>query len=70
MMSRKSQTNTEQRREFLKQLAVAGGATAAVALTAGAAAAEPEPAPGIAKEEPRGYQETPHIRTYYRTARL
>ncbi len=70
MMSRKSRTNTEDRREFLKQMAVAGGATAAVALTAGAVAAEPEPAAVAAKEEPRGYHETPHIRTYYRTARL
>jgi len=69
-MSRKSRTYTEDRRNFLRQLAAAGGATAAVALTGSQALAAPEPDAKSAESEPRGYHETPHIRTYYRTARL
>jgi nitrous oxide reductase len=69
-MSHKTQSHTEQRRAFLKTMAVAGSATAAVVLTGRAAAASPEQdlSPGAA--ENRGYHETPHIRTYYRKARL
>jgi len=69
-MSRKSRTNTEDRRAFLRKLAVAGGATAAVAMTGRAAVAAPvQEAPSDGNEN-RGYRETPHVRTYYRTARL
>ena len=58
------------RRKFLKDLAVAGGATAAVVATGGAHAAE------VAAEEPveakteAGYQVTPHVETYYEKARF
>lgn len=69
-MSRKSRTYTEDRRTFLKTLAVAGGAAAAVTMTGQSASAstEADSSPGAAK--PEGYRETAHIRTYYRTARL
>lgn len=67
-MTRQSRKSTEERRNFLKTLAAAGGATAAVAISGQAAATEPD----LAAEatEDRGYRETPHIRNYYRTAKL
>jgi hypothetical protein len=61
-MSRKSSSYTADRRTFLKKLAAAGGATAAVAVSG------EDTASGPAKQ--RGYHETPHIRSYYRSARL
>ena len=68
-MSRKSRTYTDDRRTFLKKLAVAGGATAAVTMAGHSAFAAPET--GTSSEaKPQGYRETPHINTYYRTARL
>ena len=69
-MSRKTQSYTEERRTFLKTMAVAGGATAAVVLTGRAAFAAPEQNLSPKAAENRGYHETPHIRTYYRIARL
>jgi len=69
-MSRKTQSYTEERRTFLKTMAVAGSATAAVVLTGRAAVASPEQNPSPKAAENRGYHETPHIRTYYRIARL
>ena len=69
-MTRKSRTYTEERRTFLKKLAAAGGAGAAVVMTSRSAlaSADNEPAPEATKQ--RGYHETAHIRDYYRTARL
>jgi hypothetical protein len=69
-MTRKSRTYTEERRTFLKKLAAAGGAGAAVVMTSRSAlaSADNEPAPEATKQ--RGYHETPHIRDYYRTAKL
>ena len=66
-MTRQSQT--EERRTFLKKLAAAGGATAAVSIS-GQAVASPEPGPASEPTRDRGYHETPHIRHYYRTAKL
>lgn len=51
-------------------MAVAGGATATVLLTGRAAGASPEQNASPEATENRGYHETPHIRTYYRIARL
>ena len=68
-MTRKSRSKTEERRNFLKTLAAAGGATAAVAIS-GQAAASPEPDLASEATEDRGYRETPHIRKYYRSATL
>jgi len=62
--------HTEERRAFLKKLAAAGGATAAVAIGGQAAASSPEPGPASEPTKNRGYHETPHIRHYYRTAKL
>lgn len=67
-MSRKTVDN-KTRREFLKGLAVAGGATAMVAVT-GRAYAEPTKPETPAKPAAKGYHETPHIRTYYQKARI
>jgi len=68
-MTRQAKTHSEERRNFLKTLAAAGGATAAVAIS-GQAAASPEPEPASEPTRDRGYHETPHIRHYYRTAKL
>lgn len=68
-MTRQAKTHTEERRAFLKKLAAAGGATAAVAIS-GQAAASPEPDAVSQPAKNRGYHETPHIRHYYRTAKL
>ena len=67
-MSRKT-VDKKTRREFLKGLAVAGGATAMVAVT-GRAYAEPTESEAPAKPAAKGYHETPHIRTYYQKARI
>ena len=69
-MTRQSRTYTEERRTFLKKLAAAGGAGAAVAMTSRSAFASPDQEPAPAATKQRGYHETPHIRDYYRTAKL
>jgi hypothetical protein len=69
-MSRRSRVDAGERRNFLKTLAMAGGATAAVAVTGRAAVAEPQGDRGPVEPERRGYHETPHIRTYYEKAGL
>ena len=69
-MSRKSRTNTEDRRAFLKRLAAAGGASAAVAIAGRSAVAAPAEDVASDTAGERGYHETPHIRTYYSKARL
>ena len=61
-MTRQSRKQTEERRIFLKKLA-------AVAMSNQAVAA-PDQDLASAETEERGYHETPHIRSYYRTARL
>ena len=68
-MSRKSSSYTADRRTFLKKLAAAGGATAAVAVSGRAAVASPEQGNTPEPARDRGYHETPHIRSYYRSAR-
>jgi DMSO/TMAO reductase YedYZ molybdopterin-dependent catalytic subunit len=69
-MSRKSRTYTDDRRTFLKTLAAAGGAAAAVAMTGQSASASSEADTSSGAAKPQGYRETAHIQTYYRTARL
>lgn len=56
------------RREFMQDLLLGGGAVA-VTLVAGEAAAETAtPESDLDKAKPAaGYQETPHIRDYYKT---
>jgi hypothetical protein len=69
-MSRKSRVDAGERRNFLKTLAAAGGATAAVAVGGRAAIAGPEGDRGPVAPKRSGYHETPHIRTYYEKAGL
>ena len=69
-MSRKMSSYTADRRTFLKKLAAAGGATAAVAMSGRAAVASPEQDTTSEPAKQRGYHETPHIHSYYRSARL
>ncbi len=69
-MSRISSSYTADRRTFLKKLAAAGGATAAVAMSGRAAVASPEQGAASKPAEQQGYHETPHIHSYYRSARL
>ena len=58
---------TSARREFLKKAAIAGGATIATAVAGQAIAAPQE---SVAEEKSsKGYQETEHVRAYYRSAR-
>ena len=58
------------RRRFLLSLGVvgAGAATAAAAAIPGATALQPIATDDVA--ENAGYRETPHVRDYYRTAKL
>ena len=69
-MNRKSRSYTDDRRTFLKTLAAAGGAAAAVTMTGQSASAATATNTSSGADEPRGYRETAHIQTYYRTARL
>ncbi|HZX23632.1 MAG TPA: twin-arginine translocation signal domain-containing protein [Woeseiaceae bacterium] len=69
-MSRKSRVDAGERRNFLKKLAVAGGATAAVAVGGRSVMAEPAGTRAPAKPDRQGYRETPHIRAYYEKASL
>jgi hypothetical protein len=69
-MSRKPSSYTADRRTFLKKLAAAGGATAAVVVSSRAAVASPEQGAAPEPAKQKGYHETPHIRSYYRSARL
>ncbi len=59
----------QDRRAFLKGMAVAGGATAVVVATAGAANAAPQQ-PAQNKPRSQGYRLTAHINRYYETARF
>jgi len=67
-MSRKPRRESRSRREFLKELVAAGGATA-VAAVSGQALAE-SPGKPAARSGSRGYRLTPHISTYYQKARI
>jgi hypothetical protein len=61
----------DDRREFLKQMALGGGAVAVAAVSGGTLAApESEPRKAAEPAQPKGYHETDHIREYYRTAGL
>ncbi|MCY4051336.1 MAG: twin-arginine translocation signal domain-containing protein [Gammaproteobacteria bacterium] len=62
------QTETIHRRSFLKGAAVATTAIGAGAAVGIAQAESVEDAP--VKNQKKGYRETPHIREYYRLARL
>jgi nitrous oxide reductase len=63
----------EARREFLKGMLIGSGA-AVVAIASGGAAAAPKVKETRAAEQPKaasqGYQETPHVLDYYKTAQF
>lgn len=70
-MSRKSDSVQKDRRKFLKGVAVAGGAATAVVMANGAVAdATEDEQPVEASAKRKGYEETPHVRTYYDKARF
>jgi nitrous oxide reductase len=69
-MTEAKKTERNDRRKFLKDLAVAGGATAAVMVSGGAQAAEPETADAGEARVDEGYKVTPHVETYYSKARF
>jgi len=59
------------RRRFLKGVAAAGGAAAIAAASHQAVSAEDKAKPAPKKATPaKGYQETAHIRAYYRSLRV
>jgi len=57
------------RREFIRKVAVAGGSAAVVAAAGKTVAAPVEPVNEKPTAEAVGYQETEHVRSYYRTCR-
>lgn len=63
----KGKVERSARRNFLKGAASAGGAAA---LMAGGKALAAEPATGEAKKGSAGYQESAHVREYYKTATI
>ena len=69
-MTRKRAGRDESRRDFIRTMAAAGGAAAAVSMAGTAVAAEPVETE--AKKDPKGtqYRVTPHISTYYKKARI
>ena len=65
----KSKMKIQERRGFLKDLAVAGGAATAAGVAGSAVAGDITDAQ-TEKAETRGYKETAHVREYYRLARF
>ena len=64
-----SSVHSEGRRQFLRKATLAGSSAVAVAALPGIVAAEPEVDPAAAEPKAHdGYQETQHVRDYYRTA--
>ena len=68
-MKRRSTVDRESRRGFLRDLAAAGGAVAAVSV-ASPALADSEAVEKLEPAAKSGYRVTPHIATYYRLARF
>jgi nitrous oxide reductase len=69
-MTRKRTRRDESRREFVKTMAMAGGAAAVVSVTGTASADESvEMAPKSDRRDKK-YKVTPHISTYYKKARI
>ncbi len=68
-MKRDSQP-VNSRREFLKTSVTAGAGAMAASLLAGSATAEPDSPPAEAARKKKGYELTPHVLDYYRSAKL
>jgi hypothetical protein len=60
------------RRNFLLAVGAGGAATAAAAISIGSSkAVQTQPAPaGNDKRRGKGYQDTAHVRSYYRTTKV
>ncbi len=69
-MTEAKKTERNDRRKFLKDLAVAGGATAAVIVTGSAQAGETEAGVDSVRPADPGYKVTSHVETYYKKARF
>jgi nitrous oxide reductase len=68
-MTRKSQVDSNSRRKFLRELALAGGAAAVVSAT-GTVNATPITTAPAANSKAKGYHLTPYISRYYEKARF
>ncbi len=60
--------SSDERRKFLKSIALLGSAAVCLPL-ARKAAAENKPVPLLPEQTTQGYRETEHISKYYQTAR-
>lgn len=68
-MSKQAKAESNSRRNFIKGMAVAGGATALVA-AGGASASSEAPASESKTPASKGYRHTAHVAEYYRQARF
>ncbi len=68
-MKRNPPVDPKSRRGFLKELAATGGAVVAASV-ASPALAESVPEAPARSDEPDGYHETDHVRSYYDKARI
>ena len=66
-MKTKSQPSDQERREFIKKSTLVGAGVAATAMTGTAALAD-SGAPDIEQPGQKGYQLTPHVLAYYKSA--
>ena len=66
-MKNKSQPRDQERREFIKKSTLAGAGVAATAM-AGTAAIASDGATASGKTVQKGYQLTPHVLAYYKSA--
>ena len=69
-MTEAKKTERNDRRKFLKDLAVAGGATAAVVVSGTAHGDEIEVRDDSGRPASPGYKVTSHVETYYKKARF
>jgi len=62
----------EARRDFLKNMLIGSGAAAVAIASGGAKAAPKEETAAVEKSKAgsQGYQETPHVQDYYKTAQF
>jgi hypothetical protein len=58
------------RRNFLLAVGASGAATAAAIATQAVKPVATRPPTGNDKKRGKGYQETPHVRSYYNTAKV
>ena len=66
-MKNKKQPNDQERREFIKKSTLVGAGVAATAMVGTAAIAD-SGAQDIEKPGQKGYQLTPHVLAYYKSA--